>query len=74
MAALGIRPLEQSGGLLGSDRPEGSGTLLTPKIFFDCTLSADAAASFLAELRIANAVLQKTAAALAAGASGGGVQ
>ena len=44
---------------------EGSGTaILSPALYLDCTLSADAAAALLAELRVANAILQRTAASL----------
>ena len=46
---------------------EGSGTAIhSPALYVDCTLSAGAAASLLAELRVANAILQKTAASLPA--------
>jgi hypothetical protein len=38
--------------------------LLTPSVFVDCTLTANAAAALLAELRVANAALQKAAAAM----------
>jgi hypothetical protein len=80
MAALGIRPLDHHTGLLGvhassaSSASSASGAasalhaegvgILSPTVFVDCTLSADAAAALLAELRVANAILQKTAAAL----------
>ena len=48
----------------GGQAAEGGGVLLTPSVFVDCTLTANAAAALLAELRVANAALQKAAAAM----------
>jgi hypothetical protein len=54
-----------SGGAGAALHAEGSGTaILSPALYLDCTLSADAAAALLAELRVANAILQRTAASL----------
>ncbi len=56
------------GGGSGAGGGAGGGGALAPKItpsvFFDFSLTADKASAFLAELRVANTILQKTVAAL----------